>query len=140
MRISDWSSDVCSSDLSPRYALMENVPGLLAPQFAGILEGLLEAYHRSGYEVVTPIRVLNAADFGVPQSRERLILLIYRRGERPPAYPEPTHSRQSGDLLLKRTPTVGDPLAGLPLADDYPELLECDEELGSASWRERGRP
>src|SRR3546814_1620451 len=83
-------------------------------------------------------RVLHGLPHSFPTTRlsvlERLILLIYRRGERPPPYPEPTHSRQSGDLLLKRTPTVGDALAGLPLADDYPELLDCDEVDASGHW------
>lgn len=112
---------------------MENVPGLLAPQFERFLDEIVEGYDRIGYNVVTPLRVLNAADYGVPQNRERVFLLIYRNGEKAPAYPEPTHSRHL-DLLLRPTPTVADALDGLPVADLFDELLSHDEVDATGHW------
>ncbi len=122
-------------EVAPRYAVMENVAGLASEQFAPVLDQLLEDYHRIGYNVVTPIRVLNAVDFGVPQNRDRVMLLIYRHGEKAPCYPEVTHNPLP-DLMqcLKLTPTVGDALDGLPLADLFDDLLSADEVDATGHW------
>ena len=42
-----------------------------------------------GYHTLEP-KILNAADYGVPQRRNRIIFLGYRDGMEPPRYPEPT--------------------------------------------------
>lgn len=110
--------------LAPRYALCENVPGLIRnPAFRPHLDAFLETLTRGGYNVVEP-RILNASSYGVPQSRERVVFLIYRRGEVAPAYPEATHGVD--DLLLQPTPRVSDALNDLPEASDYPELWDSD--------------
>lgn len=57
-------------NLQPKYWAMENVP-----RVAGILEKLVSKggyLHRFSY-LFKDIQVLNSADFGVPQSRERMI-------------------------------------------------------------------
>lgn len=70
----------------PRAFVMENVPPLLASaEFAEIRR----AAGRLGYRLSG--RVLNAADYGVPQTRKRAIV-IGLRGERDPTFPEPTHA------------------------------------------------
>jgi len=43
-------------------------------------------------------RVLNAADYGDPTTRKRLFILARRGGD--PVFPEPTHARQSQDVLF----------------------------------------
>ena len=65
---------------------------------------------KAGYEIVDPIQILDAADFGVPQHRRRLVVLGYALGEVPPAYPdaplspEPTTVMQAiGDLIGRAT-------------------------------------
>ena len=119
--------------LQPRYALAENVPGLVSnPAFAPHLDNFLEKLERGGFSVVDP-KVLNAADYGVPQSRSRVIFMIYRRGERAPLHPEPTHGVD--DLLLSPTPRVIDALGDLPEASDFPELWETDAtRLPASAW------
>lgn len=76
----------------PDWVVMEQVPSVLAlwRHYAEILRGW-------GYSVWTGI--LNAADYGVPQSRERAVLIASRiRGVNPP---EPTHGsdRHGHDLF-----------------------------------------
>jgi DNA (cytosine-5)-methyltransferase 1 len=77
-------------EAQPAAILMENVWGLayknhnVAP--LSRLVGRLEA---GGYRVRW--QVLNAADYGIPQLRKRLILYATRDGE-PPQFPAPTHS------------------------------------------------
>jgi len=67
-------------EVRPRYAFLENVPGLLAGShgyFGRVLGDLAEA----GYDAVWT--VLGAADAGAPHKRDRLWILAYpRRGER----------------------------------------------------------
>ena len=79
----------------PRAFLLENVEGL---GFRGKDEGLAlirEAVAaintRAGTAYAPTVRVLNAADFGVPQLRRRLFVVGARDGT-PFAFPEPTHA------------------------------------------------
>lgn len=98
--------------IEPRAIMMENVPGLLAdPRFAEAVQEL-EAL---GYPAKEGTRILNAADFGVPQNRLRLVLLCARGA----AVPEPA----AVDLNLTVRDTIadlraaggsGDPLHDLP--------------------------
>jgi DNA (cytosine-5)-methyltransferase 1 len=110
----------------PRAVLVENVKGILRPAFANFVQYIklqltypevsqneneaweahlsrLEKYHTGGrvnglsYNVV--IRKTNAADFGVPQKRERVFFVGFRSDLSPEwSFPEPTHSR---DALLR---------------------------------------
>lgn len=88
----------------PRVLLLENVEGL---KYAGKDEGLqlllreLEAINKEERTAYVPhVAVLNAADFGVPQLRDRVFILAHRDG-RPFRFPAPTHfpSGSQRDLL-----------------------------------------
>lgn len=64
--------------LRPRAILMENVPDMgLSDDFA-VLRGITEILEKDGYE--TSINLANAWQFGVPQHRQRMILLARRDG------------------------------------------------------------
>lgn len=110
--------------LGARYGIMEQVPTLLEQRNAEHLEHLRETLHRGGYAMVEP-KVLRAVDFGVPQRRERVFLLIHRLDQVAPEYPTPTHG-PGGDMWSRPTPTVADALSGLPDADLYEELWTKD--------------
>src|SRR5207302_2005272 len=58
---------------------------------------ILKELRATGYYVVFDL--LNAADYGVPQTRERAIFIGSRDG-RPVAMPERTHAREPADGLL----------------------------------------
>ena len=60
--------------LKPRLAVAENVPGLL--HHADALDPIVLIFKHLGYRV--EYRVLNAADYGVPQLRERLFFIATR--------------------------------------------------------------
>lgn len=110
------------ASLGARYGVMEQVPTLLGERNRKLLDELREHLHQRGYSLVEP-RTLKATDFGVPQRRERVFLLIYRHDQTAPVYPLPTHSTEP-DFLLHQTPTVADAFDGLPDADNYPVLHE----------------
>ena len=71
----------------PRAFLMENVAGLASARFSHYLCHAISALEALGYNVKH--RVLDAADYGVPQRRERLIVVGVREGRFD--FPEPTH-------------------------------------------------
>lgn len=78
--------------LRPRVFLLENVVGILTAGEGRLVSEMLAAFQLAGYEV--DWRVLNAANFGVPQKRERFFLVGVRKslGHRiAPAFPAPNH-------------------------------------------------
>lgn len=63
----------------PRWFLMENVPGLANLDDGEFLKVLLQEFRDAGYPNAE-FRILNAADYGVPQLRRRLIIIGNRTG------------------------------------------------------------
>ena len=57
----------------PKFLLFENVPRLLKSTWRSLFESLLQKLTKLGY--IYEWKVLNAADYGVPQRRRRLILV-----------------------------------------------------------------
>ena len=116
-------------ELRPSYFLFENVKGLTVGQHRGFLDELINAFGDVGYDVLLPWQVLNACHFGVPQDRERLILLGAKVGMRLPSYPQPSTlaagSEQTG--LLPLGPTCSDALDDLPDAEEFETLKDLDE-------------
>lgn len=126
-------------ELNANHFVFENVKGLtLGPQ-RRFLEELISSFNEIGYEVRTPWRVLNASSYGIPQDRERLILLGARKGLPLPDYPAAT-TRQAGAgkgaAHLPPGPTCRDALDDLPDAENFAELFEDD----TTSVRDWGKP
>lgn len=65
--------------VQPRWFLMENVPGLANLDDGAFLNSLLEEFRIAGYKN-SEARILNAADYGVPQLRRRLIIIGNKTG------------------------------------------------------------
>ncbi|MBD1919794.1 DNA (cytosine-5-)-methyltransferase, partial [Microcoleus sp. FACHB-831] len=59
-------------ELQPTAFVLENVPDLLLPKYAGLIEPFLQQLQQAGYNTWT--WVLNALDYGVPQSRKRVFV------------------------------------------------------------------
>lgn len=106
------------SETKPKYIVLENVEGFVDMQFLGykgitgktypdgsvtpdILRSELDII---GYDTLEP-RILNAADYGVPQRRNRIIFIGYKKGLKKPAYPDPI---VSSDEYLTLTDAIGD--------------------------------
>ncbi len=125
------------AELDASYFLFENVKGLTVGKHREFLEEIIEAFDGAGYEVLLPWKVLNAADYGVPQDRQRLILLGAKKGKCLPCYPKPTHRRPDGaKSKLPVGPSCRDALGDLPEADDFASLLSTDE-VKTTRW---GKP
>ena len=124
-------------ELEPRYVLMENVSGLMVGKHKQLVDEVVSLIEEGGhYRVLKPIRVLQAADYGTPQSRRRVILLAAREDVPVPSYPAPTHAPRTikGELPtntdLPVGPSVMDALGDLPDADQFEDLLHDEATVG----------
>ena len=121
-------------ELSPSYLVVENVAGIMHGRAKDVLEEFVRILEAGGYCVVKPIRVLDAAEFGVPQRRRRVFVLGYLEGAAAPHYPKPLYSCNGNGGY--HGPTVWDAIGDLPKIANYKYLFETDEytgDLGRAS-------
>lgn len=110
-------------DKKPAYFLAENVKGILSLAKGRVLQMILDDFEEAGYRVKH--RILNAADFGVPQSRERVIFIGVRDGiDRDVGFPTPTHADPDTYPLLPLKPwlSIGEALADIPEPEDAPHI------------------
>lgn len=117
-------------DLRPKYFIFENVKALVTRKFTKLFEDLIKAFTDLGY--VTLYKVVNAKHYGVPQSRERLIILGTRQGLSCPRFPK--HHAV--------IPTVWEAISDLPEPESYTEddlpvsYLKSTSSFYAASLRE----
>lgn len=92
-------------DLAPKYVVMENVTGLLDMQMLDFPSVLSDSVYEGQNLIkeilrleltklnytVLDLQVLNAADFGVPQQRNRVVFLAYRNDVQALQYPKRTN-------------------------------------------------
>ena len=70
-------------DINPQYALIENVPNFVSTSifYEGERRKLVDIIKAElGNDYNISIQIINTADFGVPQSRERMIILMTKKG------------------------------------------------------------
>ena len=102
-------------DKKPNYFLAENVKGILSLDKGKVFEMILKDFSDAGYNV--SYKVLNSADYGVPQKRERVIVVGVRK-DLPYEYefPKCTHSVDGKEETLKWV-SVSDALSEFPDPD-----------------------
>lgn len=77
----------------PRFFIAENVKGLLSANSGKAFPMMVKEFEDAGYSVV--YRLLNASEYGVPQKRERVIIVGFREKEdyMKFSYPQPLDSK-----------------------------------------------
>ena len=110
------------SDIRPDVVSMENVPNLLRFRRGSLFMSFVKSLEEAGYFVSS--KVVFAPDYGVPQSRKRLVLLASRHGcieLEPPLHNQDCYA------------TVRDAIALLPHIDagdsDQADPLHCSMKL-----------
>lgn len=104
-------------EAKPRAFVLENVYALTFNNKASrpAYERLLREIDEAGYDCVP--KVLNAADYGVPQARPRLFVIGVPKGKALPQHPEPTHGgkweRRATGTAERPHVTTGQVLEGL---------------------------
>lgn len=109
-----------ATKISPKYIIIENVRGLLSAVYShkengeisnkkgSALKFVISFLEENGYGV--SFNLYNAANFGVPQIRERIVIVACKNGVKVP-YIEPTHSNDASYNLMpwvNLRDTIGD--------------------------------
>jgi DNA (cytosine-5)-methyltransferase 1 len=126
----------------PKVFILENVVGLATHKNGTTIESIESCFYDLGYDCQW--NILNAAHFGVPQKRERLIMIGTERGGKI-VFPQPTHVSESptigykdrsklhdskmDDLLaqngaITKSITVMEAIGDLPPVDPGDEILK----------------
>lgn len=114
-------------ELDANYFVFENVKGLTLGKHRQFLDELIAAFDAIGYQLRMPWQVLNASSYGVPQDRQRLILMGAKRGMALPQYPAAITAPFDDERLeLPKGPSCADALGDLPDAESYAVLEHID--------------
>ena len=117
-------------EFNPQMFVFENVKGLLSMQGGELFATIIQLFESLGY--ITYYKLLNAADYGTPQIRERVII-IGTKLKSEFSYPEPTHGDTSTnqDLFwnsLKPYRTLEDAISDLPFIKTGEEGLNYQSQ------------
>lgn len=134
--------------IRPEALLFENVPGFVssgrAQGFGALVRGLRRINDRSGTNYAPQLLKVNAADYGVPQIRERVFVIAHRRG-RLLQMPPPTHLANGINGNRQRTAwdAIGDLRVGitedLKAQGRWAELLPSIPEGRNYLWHTPGQ-
>jgi len=118
-------------ELQPKFFVFENVKGITLGNHRTFVTEIINQFEEKGYKVRKEYKVLNAAEYGVPQNRERLFLLGCRYDVELPNYPVPItkpakHKKSGLTNELQLSPTVWDVIKDLPEVENYIELYKQD--------------
>lgn len=111
-------------ELNPKFFFFENVAGFVYKPHKAALDYVIKQSERLGYKIV--YRVVNAANYGVPQMRQRFICVGVKKGLADFIYPIETHSEHPTNDLLPWV-TAGDVMNDIDF--DLPE--DKDKLAGS---------
>lgn len=106
-------------DKQPKWFIAENVRGILNIGKGTVIQKIVEDFTQVGYSV--KYKLVNMADYGVPQMRKRVIILGTRKDLMPDAelyHPEQTHN-SNGGMYLKKWVSVNEAFAKL---EDYKDI------------------
>jgi len=67
----------CLETIKPKFFVAENVDNLTRNKYKPTFKAMINTYKKKGYRVVS--KVINAADYGVPQERNRVIMVGVRK-------------------------------------------------------------
>jgi len=109
LNVLDW--------LRPRAFILENVKGLAYKVHSEALDTIVQRAEKLGYNV--SLKTLNAADFGVPQMRERFFVVGLLDGKF--LFPSPTHSK-SGSNDLPKWRTAGSVMSDLDTEENADDV------------------
>jgi len=130
-----------ATEIQPTYIVIENVRGLLSSAFphtedsgssehtepikGGALLHVIEKLREAGYTVT--FELYNAANFGAPQIRERVVIIAYHGKSKIP-YLTPTHS-EKGDYNLPVWQTLSTAFSKLPSNIEHKHVSFPEDRL-----------
>lgn len=88
----------------PTFFVMENVVGLISHKNGQAIRQIVDAFEAIGYS--TDWRVLNAVHYGLPQRRERVVLIGHLANKKEVIFPSPTHYFEGRSMAPLTHPKV----------------------------------
>lgn len=125
-------------DIKPAICIGENVRGLLSHEKGKTLEGMISILDEIGYNVVSPVQILKAINYNVPQKRERLILVGIRKDiDIEYSYPKPYDKIYTLADALKKSDLYESPVP-LSQGTKYPKSKKTILDLipPKGYWRD----
>ena len=108
----------------PKFFLAENVKGITSLAKGKVFQMILGDFENLGY--VVKYKVMNAADYGVPQTRQRVIIVGVRKDiDFEYIYPVPTHSKEASSGI-PRWVSVSEAMKPIPDPDLPNNMLNHD--------------
>ena len=126
---------------SPKVLVMENVPNIIKAKTKDgtrVVDIIKQEFEQMGYHVY--FNVLTASDYGVPQMRQRFVLIASKQKMENP-FPRKTHYVAEGDTEettdLKRCPTLWEAISDLPdiEAREGAEVMQYTKEASNEYQR-----
>lgn len=113
----------------PKVLFLENVKDLLKHDEGRTIQTIVELLNDTGYKVC--YKVLNSGDFGVPQHRERVYFVCFRKdikGAEDFTFPSPINKPVSVYDILEKEPTLPYKIIDPQRVSLNKELLPCSSE------------
>lgn len=111
----------------PLFFVAENVKGIASLEHGHVFEQIKRDFSSGGYRIYT--KVLNAADYGVPQRRERMFIVGVRDDLSVEwSFPRPTHapSEMASLTSLQKWVSIGSAVKDLPDPESLHEIANHD--------------
>jgi DNA (cytosine-5)-methyltransferase 1 len=124
-----WALRILRATL-PDVAIFENVKGVTFEKHASYFRSILAAIGSFGYRF--DWRVLNCADVGVPQTRERCFIVCRRDGG-PITWPTVTHTEHEG-LFTAKWVSMADALGWGATTMPFLTVAGCNTSGGFDPW------
>ena len=108
------------TEKKPKFFLAENVKGLTSMEHGEVFKLILSDFEKMGY--VVKYKVMNAADYGVPQTRQRVIIVGVRNDiDFEFEYPSPTNDKNGKEHPIWIS--VSEALKDIPDPDEPNDIL-----------------
>lgn len=118
----------------PKFFIAENVKGILSLGKGEAIRQIMEDFKDAGY--LTSVNLVNMANYGVPQTRQR-VLIIGQRNDLGPTmlfhFPDPTHAKDGG--LLPKWVSIKDAIDHFPDPDTENDVLNHTYSAYKVTYR-----
>lgn len=120
----------------PKFFIAENVKGILSLGKGEAIKQIIADFEKAGY--ITDLHLVNMADYGVPETRQRVIIIGQRKnlGETMIFhFPEPTHDKNAAEGL-KPWKSIRDAIDHFPDPDEPNDVMNHEYSKYKVEYRD----
>lgn len=120
----------------PKFFIAENVKGILSLGNGEAIKQIIADFEKAGF--ITDLHLVNMADYGVPENRQRVIIIGQRRdlgNEMIFHFPEPTHDKDSKNGLLPWR-SIKEAIGHFPNPDEPNDVLNHEYSKYKVEYRD----